>query len=143
MRLALAFLACWVLVPAPGMAQQMPAFFMNATLTHAQTNHIVQFDVVDPRCERVLEPLLAAAQIYDVINTRNQLARYAQARESDWWTARFAGAQRRNIVGITFGIALLDAIKWKLTAHSPALRCAAEAGQLQTTIEAIRITHPR
>lgn len=84
-----------------------------------------------------------AAQIYDVVNTRNQLMRYPDARESDWWTARFAGPQRRNVVGIVVGIVLLDYIKFRLTAHSPPLRCMAEANQLQTTLEAIAATHSR
>lgn len=118
-------------------------FFLNGALSAPANRHAVVFDVTEARCTQVLEPLLVAAQVYDVVNTRNQLARYPQARETDWWTSQFAGPQRRNIIGIAFGIALMDVIKWRATAHSPALRCVAEAGQFVTTLDAIRFTRPR
>lgn len=118
-------------------------FFINGMLGAPAPAQTAGFDVADPRCARVLAPLVVGAQIYDVLNTRNQLARYPAARESDWWTARFAGPQRRNFLGIVVGIALLDYIKFRLTAHSQPLRCMAEANQLQTTLEAIAATHAR
>jgi hypothetical protein len=116
-------------------------FFINGMLAHPVGNQSINLDVTSPRCTQVLQPLIIIAQTYDIINTRNQLARYPHAREVDWWSSRFAGPQRRNVAGIALGIALLDVIKWKLTAHSPALRCAVEANQLETTIQAIRVTH--
>lgn len=120
-------------------------FFISGSLPRPQPpgTGMMSFDITNPRCTHVLQPLVVASELFDVVNTRNQLVRYPQARETDWWTAEFAGPQRRNIVGIAAGIALLDFIKWRLTAHSPALRCAAEANQLETTIEAISVTHAR
>lgn len=116
-------------------------FFMSSTLGHPANKQAATFDLTDPRCTKVMQPLIAGAQLYDVINTQIHLARNPNVREVDWWTSKFAGPRHRNIFGIAFGIALLDAIKWKLTAHSPALRCAVEANQLETTVEAIGVTH--
>lgn len=116
-------------------------FFMSGTLVHPASNHAVSFDLTDPRCTKIMEPLVVGAQLYDVIHTQDHLARDPNVREVDWWTSKFAGPRHRNIFGIAFGIALLDAIKWRLTAHSPALRCAVEANQMETTLDAIRVTH--
>ena len=118
-------------------------FFISGLLGRPAGGQSVYFDLADPRCTRTLQPLIVAAQIYDVVNTRNQMRRYPLARETDWWSSRFAGPGRRNVLGIALGIVLLDAIKWRLTAHSPQLRCAVEANQLETTLDAIRVTHPR
>lgn len=118
-------------------------FFINGMLGAPAPAQTAGFDIADPRCTKALTPLVVAAQVYDIVNTRNQLARYPDAREVDWWSSRFAGPQHRNVVGIAVGIALMDYVKWRLTAHSPRLRCMAEANQLQTTLEAIAATHPR
>lgn len=115
--------------------------FISGMLAQPGGGQSINLDLTSPRCTNVLAPLIIAAQTYDVINTRNQMVRYPRARETDWWSSRFAGSQRRSVAGIAFGIALLDVIKWRLTAHSPALRCAVEANQLETTIQAIRLTH--
>lgn len=108
----------------------------------ASSQHL-RLDVTDSRCSRTLEPAIIAAQAYDVVNTARQLNRYPQSRESDWWTAMFAGSSGRNMTGIVIGIALNDFIKWRLTAHSEPLRCIIEVNQFTTTIEAIQMTHPR
>ncbi len=118
-------------------------FFINGTLVHQASGNQLSLDVAGPRCTRVLQPLIVAAQLYDIVNTHNQFVRYPGSREIDWWSSRFAGPKGRSIVGIAFGIALLDEIKWRLTARSPAMRCAVEANQLETTIDAIRVTQPR
>lgn len=118
-------------------------FFISGMLGVPAPAQTARFDVTNPRCGRALAPLVVAAQLFDVVNTRNQLARYPDARESDWWTSRFAGPQRRSFLGIVVGIALLDYIKFRITDRSQPLRCFAEANQLETTIEAIRATHPR
>lgn len=118
-------------------------FFISGLLGSPAGGHAVVFDLADPRCTQTLQPLIVTAQIYDIVNTRNQMRRYPSSRETDWWSSRFAGPQRRNVFGIVFGIALLDAIKWRLTAHSRELRCAVEVNQLETTLDAIRVTRPR
>lgn len=118
-------------------------FFISGMLGQQTSGRPPGVDVSGSRCSRALAPLIVAAQAYDVANTRNQLARYPGARESDWWSEHFAGRQRRNVVGIALGIALLDVIKWRLTAHSPELRCIVEINQIETTLTSIQLTRPR
>lgn len=115
---------------------------MRAPAPTAQTSNALHLDIFETRCRRVLEPAIVAAQIYDILNTGAQFRRYPLSRETDWWSATFAGPSGRNLTGIALGIALNDFIKWKLTAHSQPLRCLVEMNQLTTTIDAIRVTHP-
>lgn len=118
-------------------------FFFSGTLANPAANHTLTLDLASPQCTRIVGPLVVASQVFDLINTRNQFSRYPDARERDWWTSRFAGAQGRSIAGIAVGMAVLDYVKWRLSARSPTLRCALEANQFETTVEAIRATHPR
>lgn len=124
-------------------AQQLPAFFMRAPAPVERIPNTMRFDLFETRCERVLEPAIVAAQIFDLFNTNAQFRRYPLSRETDWWTAMFAGSSGRSLTGVAVGIALNDFIKWKLTERSKPLRCLVEMNQFTTTIEAIGITHPR
>lgn len=114
-------------------------FFIAGTLGVPPANQHPAFGFPE-RCTKILEAVILAAQVYDIAHTQNHLARFPYSRETDWWTAAFAGRSGRNIAGIAFGIALLDVIKWRLTTRSQTLRCAVEAEQLDTTIHAIGAT---
>lgn len=119
-----------------------PAFYMN--VQQAPTHSVyeqIRVSLNSPDCERALRPLVIAAQVADLANSARVLKQDPRGRETDPWTRHFAGRNGRSVFGIAVGMAVLDAIKLRLTAHSRSLRCAVLGNQLLTNINAIDTSH--